>query len=247
MPREVDGYSIYVVRNSYYAWITQRMGAARDLVIDQAPLPPELARHYRRQTGPRVRVVNTEFGGEIFGYHSSIDEWCLYQAGQSSCQWLARRAVVREGVATEFLDANFDVFRAIAYLREHGIEPEDVMSLGASAFGLADPLSDPLAHIDIDQATDRECVQVQQAIDMAEQQRRRIVVSAEHDERAVPRPPPPHAYLAQVTLPLWYARLHGENSPQSYAEVTLSGRGDHRVSGVIEAIMAPLRSCPQLN
>jgi hypothetical protein len=247
MPAEMDGYSTYTVRNLYFAWIAQRMGQAREEALLIAPLPPELAGSYVAQRGPRIRVFNNELAGEHFGYAIRMDQRCIHRNGASSCAWLARWATVADNAAVAFLAAHFEVDRAIAHLREHRIAPDAVRAYGPQSYGLADPMAEPLSHVEVRQATNAACPQIAEAVAIAEERSRALRLSSDPNDSRPPPPPPPHAYLSEVTLPTWYAQSSGETSPVSYAVVTLSGLGDPRVSGLIQAITAPLAACEQLN
>jgi hypothetical protein len=243
VPPELDGYPTVLIRDQYYAWITRRLGLAREQMLRSVDAPDDLASATRGRFGPLVRIVNYEAGGEHNGMDLRFDQWCDLER----CVWVASRAEVNDRAASVFLSANFDAHRAVENLRERGVAPTEVQSLGAQSFGLPDPLNNAEAHVTFVQATSEQCPQINDSLAIADQRAEEMSITRDFPRQSEFNPPPnPHSYLFEIVLPGWFVRSPG--SPTAIAvEVRLSGFANHAEAQLVREVIAPLRTCRELN
>ncbi len=248
LPEHLDGYSSSAIWSSYSLWVMSRLGEARAMAFEQRPT--RLSEdYYRGVAGPRVRAYNNERGGEMFGADMRLERWCSYSPGQpSECMWLARRSRNRnDGEQREFVRTHFDLERAVAFLRDAGVAPEDVDAWVPSSYGLPDPLAYGIErYLEISEVSEQECPAVAEAVARADEIMRRMSTTAERPNEELPRPPPPHAGLVELTLPGWYAR--GSGQPLwSGANLVVYGAGsDSIATALARQIFGGIEQCPQM-
>lgn len=236
IPAQVDGYSTGPIWSGYMTWLYARMGAARAIVIAQRPAI--LAESYSRaQSGPSVRAYSGEPGGEMFGGDERIDQWCSTQASENNrCVWVASYASSVGGVMPQvYARAHFDAQRAVAFLREQGIAPDDPRIRYPQSYGLPDPLDDdPARYVVIRYARDDDCPAVSVALDRAAAARA-DVLAAQAAEHGPPPPSAPHAGIVIITLP---------DTSGNAADVVASDRGPGSpAEGLARSIFAPIEHC----
>lgn len=245
MPTEIDGYNTSVIWYSYGYWIKNRIGAARALVLEQRPSIVD-ARYYFSQSGPRARAFSNETGGEMFGRDIQIDQWCSYAPGEPlECVWLARSVSnLNNGEDRSFLRANFDIARAITFLRQHNIPPEAVDGFHGQSFGLPDPLSSGVRqYVDVREVTETDCEGVTTALETARHEMSGLNILHEQPAGDPPPPPPPHAGIVELTLPGWFVQ-RGNDRQLGGATVQLYGSGPSNLAGTLtQEIFAPVEAC----
>jgi hypothetical protein len=187
-----------------------------------------------------------ESGGEESGVEIRIDRVCSSEPWPDfRCLWTARKADnPHYGAAGEFLRANFNLERAVEYLKARGITPPAVPPYQPQSFDLPDPVGqDVPAFVRFVQVSEDECPQVREALMALQRASAEISLSHVRPDNTQDQPAPaPHSYLFELTIPNWFATRRGDRT-YMWSKVTLRGVGDRTIHALGELMTKPLRHC----